>query len=222
MLKNCIQRSDIHIRNIGSDERNLMKTIRQSSFYTMIEQWIKIQSLILHPGLITPTHDERCMQIAFMSKFNSGCISRQVGAVITDENNSIRSVGWNDVPKGAVPCNLKNLNDIIDPTRIHKMDFSYSPFEKGESGKKYKDGGNFSTKTKENFQSVLIQTDEFGLNHSYCFKSLHNKYENKENQVHTRSLHAEENAMLQVSKYGGQPLKNGTPLHNCKSLRTMC
>lgn len=27
--------------------------------------------------------------------------------------------------------------------------------------------------------------------------------------MHTRSLHAEENAMLQISKYGGQPLKGG-------------
>lgn len=210
-VENCIQRSDIHINNIGSDEAKFDKNARQSSFYTMIEQWIKIQSLILHPGLITPTHDERCMQIAFISKFNSGCISRQVGAVITDENNSIRSVGWNDVPKGAVPCNLKDLNDIIDITRIHKDDLSYSPFEKGMSVKKYDGGDDFSSKSIESFKSSLLKSgNTFGLNHSYCFKSLHNRYEEKDNQVHTRSLHAEENAMLQVSKYGGQPLKNGT------------
>lgn len=210
-VENCIQRSDIHINNIGSDASKFNEIKRQTSYYTMIEQWIKIQSLILHPGLITPTHDERCMQIAFISKFNSGCISRQVGAVITDENNSIRSVGWNDVPKGAVPCNLKDLNDIIDICRIDKRDLSYSPFEKGVSEKKYEDGGNFSTKTKEYFQSVLFKPGNIhGLNHSYCFKSLHNKFEEKENQVHTRSLHAEENAMLQISRYGGQPLKNGT------------
>lgn len=210
-VENCIQRSDIHINNIGSNIKSFNEEIRQSSFYTMIEQWIKIQSLILHPGLITPTHDERCMQIAFTSKFNSGCISRQVGAVITDENNSIRSVGWNDVPKGAVPCNLKNLNDIIDITRIDINDLTYSPFEKGLSEKKYDSGDDFSSKSIENFKSSLLKPDNaYGLNHSYCFKSLHNKYEEKDNQVHTRSLHAEENAMLQVSKYGGQPLRNGT------------
>lgn len=210
-VENCIQRSDIHVNNIGSDPLLFNDSIRQSNFYTMIEQWIKIQSLILHPGLITPTHDERCMQIAFISKFNSGCISRQVGAVITDENNSIRSVGWNDVPKGAIPCNLKNLNEIMDPTKIQIYDLSYSPFEKGETSKIYKSGGNFSTKTKEIYNSTpLTPGNKYGLNHSYCFKSLHNSYEGKDNQVHTRSLHAEENAMLQISKYGGQSLKNGT------------
>lgn len=209
-VENCIQKSDIHISNPGKEISLFDNKLRLRSFYTMIEQWIKIQSLIMHPGIITPTHDERCMQIAFMTKFNSGCISRQVGAVITDENNSIRSVGWNDVPKGSVPCNLRNLNDIVEPTQIEQYDLSYSPFEINETFKSYKDGGNFSTNTKLLFKPLIETTNKLGLNHSFCFKSLHNKYENKENQVHTRSLHAEENAMLQISKYGGQPLKNGT------------
>ena len=33
--------------------------------------------------------------------------------------------------------------------------------------------------------------------------------DNKSNQVHTRSLHAEENAFLQISKYGGVGLEEG-------------
>ena len=44
---------------------------------------------------------------------------------------------------------------------------------------------------------------------SYCFKSLHNEFEGNKNQVHTRSLHAEENAMLQISRFGGEGLENG-------------
>lgn len=209
-VENCIQRSDIHLSNPGKGIPKEDKLNYESNFYTLIEQWMKIQSLILHPGIITPSHDERCMQIAFMSKFNSGCISRQVGAVITDENNSIRSVGWNDVPKGSIPCNLRSLSDIVEPTKINTLDLSYSPFETDTSGKSYKDGGNFSLKSKDLFKPIVQKTESLGMNHSFCFKSLHNKYENKDNQVHTRSLHAEENAMLQVSKYGGQPLKNGT------------
>jgi len=209
-VENCIQKSDIHMSNPGKVIDLSNKSKYQSTFYTLIEQWMKVQSLILHPGIITPSHDERCMQIAFISKFNSGCISRQVGAVVTDENNSIRSVGWNDVPKGSVPCNLRDLHDIVDPSRIDPKDLSYSPFETDNSRKGYKDGSNFSIKTKESFHSIIRQSNDLGLNHSFCFKSLHNKYEGKDNQVHTRSLHAEENAMLQVSKYGGQALKNGT------------
>lgn len=209
-VENCIQKSDIHINNPGKSFEEFNMSERSSKFYTMTEQWIKIKSLIMHPGLITPSHDERCMQIAFISKFNSGCISRQVGAVITDENNSIRSVGWNDVPKGSVPCNLRKLDDIINPESIDEKDKSYSPFEKDQTGKSYKDGGNFALKTKTKFTLDVEASRQHGLNHSFCFKTLHNKFEGKDNQVHTRSLHAEENAMLQTSKYGGQPLKNGT------------
>ena len=69
------------------------------------EQLMKYLALILQPGLVAPTHIERCMQLAFNAKYNSGCLSRQVGAVITGEDFSVRAVGWNDVPKGQVPCN---------------------------------------------------------------------------------------------------------------------
>lgn len=48
-----------------------------------------------------------------------------------------------------------------------------------------------------------------GLPLSYCFKSLHNKFEGEKNQVHTRSLHAEENAILQIARFGGEGLENG-------------
>lgn len=36
------------------------------------------------------------MQLAFNVKYNSGCLSRQVGAVVTGNDFSVRSVGWND------------------------------------------------------------------------------------------------------------------------------
>ncbi len=42
------------------------------------------------------------------------------------------------------------------------------------------------------------------------FKSVYNKHEKEKNQVHTRSLHAEENAFLQIAKYGGESIRGGT------------
>jgi len=208
-VENCIQKSEIHISNPGNDLKEFKKDERYfTSFYSMYEQWIKIQSLILHPGLITPSHEERCMQIAYNMKFNSGCISRQVGAVITDKNNSIRSVGWNDVPKGSVPCLLRDLDDVIFPDKVEKNDLSYSKFEIDKEYEYYKDGKSFSKKS-EKYSKHIGVTKLKGLNYSFCFKSLHNEFMKGNNQVHTRSLHAEENAMLQISKYGGQPLNNG-------------
>src|SRR5690606_4489852 len=61
-----------------------------------------------------------------------------------------------------------------------------------------------SNKSIEDFKNDLN-----GHNCPFCFKEFHNAFEGKDNQVHTRSLHAEENAMLQISKYGGQSLKGG-------------
>src|SRR5690606_21493840 len=48
-----------------------------------------------------------------------------------------------------------------------------------------------------------------GRNTCFCFKSLKNSISEGKNQVHTRSLHAEENAFLQLSKYGGTGINNG-------------
>ena len=45
----------------------------------------------------------------------------------------------------------------------------------------------------------------------YCFKDIHTTIipKQKGNQVHTRSLHAEENAFLQLAKYGNVGIKGG-------------
>lgn len=201
-VQNCIQKSDIHFNNnppfedLKKDLTN--EEIRHRSEYYLVGQVIKYAGLILHPGLITPSAQERCMQMAYVAKSNSGCISRQVGAVITDQDFSIKSTGWNDVPKNVTPCLLKSINNLKEG----KDKEAYSPYEKDE--KKY----DFNSEFKTYYADVNEETTK-GLNCSYCFKDFQNLIEKKDNQVHTRSLHAEENAMLQISKYGGQPLKNG-------------
>ena len=200
----CISDAEIHIVN------TLRHDPEYPEFHSMSEQWLKYASLILHPGLITPSSEERCMVVAYTAKFNSGCLSRQVGAVITNQDHSIRTIGWNDVPYGQVPCALREIEDHhrnTDETRSYYT-YMYSDFERN-SGPIYA-GGSFLTKINKDYMDSKNLCDNLkGLPYSYCFKTLHNRYEGKENQVHTRSLHAEENAMLQMAKYGGQPLKNG-------------
>lgn len=44
---------------------------------------------------------------------------------------------------------------------------------------------------------------------SFCFKDIKNSIDGEKNQVHTRALHAEENAFLQISKHGGMSIKGG-------------
>lgn len=191
-VKKCIEISDIHLFNPKNeyDNNNVLKA--QIAWYIALMQ---------HPGLISPTSMERVMQVAYTVKLNSGCISRQVGAVVTDSDNSIKSVGWNDVAQGQVPCAMRSIDGLIND--FHSE--TYSHYERNNE--------KFREKAREfydNFKPVIQQSNSFkGRNISYCFKDIHNSIDNKSNQVHTRALHAEENAFLQLAKYGGIGIVGG-------------
>lgn len=113
----CISMADIFISHNPREENNDRHI--NNLLFTYI-------SLILQPGLVTPTPHERIMQIAFTAKLNSGCLSRQVGAVVTDEKFSVKSIGWNSVPEGQVPCSLRHLEDLIEK----EDENAYSEFER--------------------------------------------------------------------------------------------
>ena len=55
--------------------------------------------LILGTKVITPTRAETAMYAAASAAGNSACLSRQVGAAVTDDEGEVLAVGWNDVPK---------------------------------------------------------------------------------------------------------------------------
>ena len=116
-ISKCIQLCDIHLFNA-----------RQSDTYNDLRaQLCWYLALIFHPGLFTPTEHERAMNLAFQSKLNSGCISRQVGAVVTDSNFMVMSVGCNEVPRQQTPCILRSVNQCIT---CSKQDADYSDYEK--------------------------------------------------------------------------------------------
>lgn len=199
-IENCIQKSDYHI--FHSDQDNISG---EDKLTNINYQLIKLLALISQPGIITPTAVERTMQVAFNAKYNSGCISRQVGAVITDEFFSVKSIGWNDVAQNQMPCKLRNVEDLISG----KSKELFSEYEL--NGGEFKIDGNFkkfSELVKEDVGKVDL-SDLNGRTCSFCFKSFQNTYEKEKNQVHTRSLHAEENAMMQITKNGGVGLKGG-------------
>ncbi|HCZ39734.1 MAG TPA: deoxycytidylate deaminase [Brochothrix thermosphacta] len=191
-IKKCIEISDIHIFNPKNeyDNNNILKA--QLAWYF---------ALMKHPGLISPTSMERVMQVAYTVKLNSGCISRQVGAVVTDQDNSVKSVGWNDVAKGQVPCAMRSLNGLM-----HDFDpMKYSSYERNNEKFREKARQKLIDFTQIGNNGVVLS----GRNLSYCFKDIHNSIEKQSNQVHTRALHAEENAFLQLAKYGGHGITGG-------------
>ena len=207
-VEQCVSRAEIHIRIQPSN-----KDKEISEFYSTEEQWMKFASLMFHPGIITPSSDERCMEVAYTARLNSSCVSRQVGAVITNKAHSIRSIGWNEVPYGQMPCGLRNMSDIVKNDFDREKGYMYSEFEKGNSNQTdiYKDGQTFQQKISEDYGKIIEQMAE--RLHSnrpiFCFRELHNRYAGGNNQVYGRSLHAEENALMQISKFGGEGLMDG-------------
>lgn len=187
-VKRCIEISDIHIFNPRNELENTNVLKAQLAWYV---------ALMLHPGLVSPTSMERVMQIAYTAKSNSGCISRQVGAAITNSEYSIKAIGWNDVPNGQIPCSLRSLDGLI-----HEFDeVAYSQYERNNE--------EFRKVAKKHLIQIKSEDDLGGRNISYCFKDLKNSLDKKGNQVHTRSLHAEENAFLQLVKYGSAGIEGG-------------
>lgn len=201
----CVANADIHITNRPKDSKH-----KEGSPYfdNMYEQWMKYASLMLHPGLITPTSEERCMSVAYVSSFNSSCVSRKVGAVITNKDHAIRTIGWNDAPYGQIPCGLRSLSEVTGEKECKYREICYSEFERNEKEVRY-DDCSFINRVKEDYKGISEYEDKSGIPFAYCFRSLDNKYSGVKNQVHTRSLHAEENALMQMAKYGGEPLKDG-------------
>lgn len=194
-IQKCLEKADLHLSFLSNSKIPLKQGVDYP--FDIKQQIVVFYSLMLQPGIITPTPQERCMQIAYTAKYNSGCISRQVGAVIADKFYSVKSIGWNNTPEGQVPCVLRNTDDLLDG----KDNLAFSKYEK-DSQKE------FQEEFRKHFENV-DKSDLKGHNCSFCFKDIQNSITEGKNQVHTRSLHAEENAMLQVSKYGGQALKDG-------------
>lgn len=212
-INECMGNGDVFISNNG--DINGLKY-----------QLIKYISLIRKPGLFTPSSDERNMQIALTARYNSGCISRQVGACVVGVDGYILGIGWNDVQEGAIPCLYRSSQSLL-------MDNNSAPeFSQYEMTEKFKG---------------YVRNDIGVNNQAFCFKDIENKH-NADEMIHTlllkegtnipetlreklaskfknptreRALHAEENAFLQSSKIGGGALK-GSVLYTTASPCQLC
>ncbi|MCW0367915.1 hypothetical protein NB699_002898 [Xanthomonas sacchari] len=187
-IQGCLQHADLYVSNPDAKSA-------ADQFSELAWQVLKFVSLIRRPGIVTPSHVERCMQVAYTAKLNSGCISRQVGAVVTGPDFSIRSLGWNDVALGQVPCNLRSRTDLLTAQDLR----AYSEYEVSQDFKEH------LTISSKGYDALTA----CGRHIPFCFKSEYNSLKNERNQVHTRSLHAEENAFLQAARHHSATLEGG-------------
>lgn len=193
-VSSCLESADIFINN----------PIDNSSYVAIKRTLVRYISLMMCPGIVLPTNLERCMQIAYVSKANSGCISRQVGAVITDCDYQLLSVGWNQQPREQLPCLYRDLCELY----AHHDPDGYSDYENSSEGEP-----SFQ-KTIENivlneYNKPNCILKEHGRNSCFCFKDVYNGIMEDKNQVHTRALHAEETAFLNLAGDSKQRAKGG-------------
>ncbi len=190
-IEECAQRADMFIDNQSTQKKD---------FPHLRAHLVKLLSLVFRRGCIPPSDDERAMQIAVTAKQMSGCISRQVGAVVVGKNGYVLGVGWNDTPEGQTPCSLRSAKQLIsspDPE-------IFSPYERGNE---------FVDHIRHNYNLDL----------PFCFKdevAIAKQWKDKKAE-YTRALHAEENAFLQITKNGGISVENST-LFTTASTCTLC
>lgn len=162
--------------------------------------------LIFDYGINTPSKDENAMFQATAAAVNSACLSRQVGACITDKEGEILSIGWNDVPKSGGGVYLHtDKND----QRCFCDDWKCCT----------------SSNKKENMiYNIVTDLTSSGLVTSTTaaeIESILKKNGIKDLIEFGRSVHAEMNAIIIGSQQTGNRMRGGNlfcttfPCHNC-------
>lgn len=179
-VKKCVDLSDIIINN----------TEKKKDLYSKIEYYLGI---ISEPGSKLPTEMEINMAQAHFWSLKSTCLSRKVGAVIIKQGHTIAS-GYNDTPTRIVEVDNK-IKVIKIPSCGELWNYCYRDIYKRCMNKECK---------------ALIT---YGLHNCPECGKLVEKDQREAIGKHLdlcRAIHAEERAIMQVAKLGGQSLKDST------------
>ena len=192
----CCYLSDIAINNnINSQELNK----------EMVYRVIRYLALIISPGCTVPTKEELYMNLAYSLSLKSTCISRKVGAVITDINGSVLGMGWNDVANSQIGCGIRMNKDLRNTSLYAVEIFKELGIEEylsedEEEAFCFKDILSRKKIVEKIKGTDICEKCEDELEHRFNIKRLE----------YCRSLHAEENALLQIAARGGNGVRNGT------------
>lgn len=168
-------------------------------------------NIIFGIDIPTPSADETAMYLAAAAAANSACMSRQVGAAITNKIGEVIAVGWNDVPKAGgnlyqySPSDQTSENDKrclhLDAERC------FNNIEKEEITKQ------IAITLKE---KGLIQSDD----QAKVIQAIQSS-KIKDLIEFSRSIHAEMHAMIIGSQIAGDKVRGGKlycttyPCHAC-------
>lgn len=216
-----ITKSDIEkLIEIDSEQKEkegqkVSKTFMNADYFLRIEdsheeiinnKLTRFLDLIFGTKVITPNYGEKAMYSASSAAANSACMSRQVGASITDKEGNVVSLGWNDVPKYG--GNLYTSNNDKDHRCINK-----------DGGKCFND--------EEKSLLVELIADEL-LDKKIIKEGQVNDTKKvlKDSRIKdllefSRAVHAEMHAIINAGQKSGVELVGGSlycttyPCHNC-------
>ncbi len=165
---------------------------------------------------ITPTKHEHAMYVAYSTAMKSSCLSRQVGASITDVSGRLIAVGTNDVPqyKGGLYSSENPTDDRCFKT--HKI--CENNAEKNRRFAKIKLG----IETK--FAEVFKNEDMAKIAEANVAAIADFVYEQSgipDLIEFSRAVHAEMDALISLTRGGGGSTVGGSlyattfPCHNC-------
>jgi len=164
---------------------------------------------IFRTNIVTPTVQERAMYAAWAAGNNSACLSRQVGASVTDESGSLIGVGWNDVPKfgGGVYGDEDGEQD--KRCFIHKSGTMHCRNDERKSF------------IISEIKQKLLESETIISGKEYKIEQILRKSPLKDLIEYSRSVHAEMHALFSALKsgqnrvIGGKVFVTTYPCHNC-------
>lgn len=165
---------------------------------------------------ITPTKHEYAMYVAYSTAMKSSCLSRQVGATITDSFDRVVAVGTNDVPqyKGG----LYTSESLLDDRCFKKRKICENSAEKNRRHEKISNG------IKEKFNDIFKDPEMSRIASENVEKIADFVYQQSgipDLIEFSRAVHAEMDALISLSRGGGGSTVGGSlyattfPCHNC-------
>jgi len=208
--------------------QNVRDTFVEADFFVRISESNKNEiknkikkyfHLIFNSDIITPNNNETAMYFAKSAAGNSACLSRQVGATITDKNGVTIARGWNDVPKFGgnlyrdIDTNSKRCKDLGHCSNVTHKDTIFEEIKKNinELFEEIKN----NEKEKTNLRIIKnngITDKVMGVIKNSKFKNI---------IEYSRSIHAEMHAIIIGSQLTGDKMVGGSlycttyPCHNC-------
>ncbi|MCU7838658.1 MAG: deoxycytidylate deaminase [Candidatus Thiodiazotropha sp. (ex Troendleina suluensis)] len=191
-LEKTLKYSDYFIRNTEADSQHIEEKIN------------RFINVIHDVGVLTPGEDEHAMYIAHSAAMKSACLSRQVGACITNKSGQVLATGCNDVPKfgGGLFCS------------DDKPDFRCYNKDRKCHNEDYK-----QHHIREELKGVLEMHKV--KNKEQILQSVFEVTRVKDLMEFSRSIHAEMDAITSIARSGSSSTKNCTlytttyPCHNC-------